>query len=414
MSGGNSLKRIAIVVPALDGGGGVPAVARFVKDTALNSGRFSVQMVSLCMSSNDETSVDLRRPVSWLRGVSCRQGVWQGLPFTHVGAFLVEFEFQRYQCRPALSNLLKDCDLIQVICGSPAWANTVIGLGKPVALQVATRAKVERRMRDAAPSSAASWWRKTMTEITDRMDDRALRRVDAVQVENPWMLKYVREINGDRPVDLRYAPPGIDTIRFQPLSKRNFWVDPYILCVGRLDDPRKNVGLLLEAYACLAISNRMTTRLVLAGSSPPRESFWQRANELGIADHICYVAQPSQDELIHLYQNASVFALSSDEEGLGVVILEAMACAIPVVSTRSGGPDGIISDGEDGFLVPVNEAVAMANRIEVLLNDPQTNIKMGEKARLTIEQRYDERITGAVFIEIWNRLLKVSSPSQNL
>jgi glycosyltransferase involved in cell wall biosynthesis len=47
-----------------------------------------------------------------------------------------------------------------------------------------------------------------------------------------------------------------------------------------------------------------------------------------------------------------VFALSSDEEGLGIVILEAMACAIPVVATKCGGPDGIITDGKDGYLIP--------------------------------------------------------------
>lgn len=412
MPGGEALKRVAIVVSALDGGGGVPAVARFIKDAALSSGRFTVQMISLCMSSRDETSVELRRPASWRQGVGYRQGVWEGLSFTHVGAVLGEFEFQRYRRRCALSNVLKDCDLIQVVSGSPAWANAVVGLGKPVALQVATRAKIERRMRDEAPHSPVHWWRKVMTEITDRMDDRALRRVDAIQVENPWMLEYARQINGHRPVDLRYAPPGVDAKRFRPLPTRNLDGDPYILCVGRLDDPRKNVGLLLETYARLPTSIRTATRLVLAGSSPPTESFWQRANEWGLADQICYVARPSQEELIALYQNASVFALPSDEEGLGIVILEAMACAIPVVSTRSGGPDGIIKDDDDGFLTPLNDAEAMANRIETLLNDPQRNIAMGDKARITIESRYDERVTGAVFLEMWDRLLSTSSSSR--
>jgi D-inositol-3-phosphate glycosyltransferase len=150
----------------------------------------------------------------------------------------------------------------------------------------------------------------------------------------------------------------------------------------------------------------------LAGSSPPPESFWQRANKWGLADQIRYVARPSQEELIALYQNASIFALPSDEEGLGIVILEAMACAIPVVSTRSGGPDGIIKDDDDGFLTPLNDAEAMANRIETLLNDPQRNIAMGDKARITVESRYDEQVTGAVFLEVWDRLLSTSSSSR--
>ena len=111
------------------------------------------------------------------------------------------------------------------------------------------------------------------------------------------------------------------------------------------------------------------------------------ADSFGVRDRVQYVASPSRQELIGLYQAASVFALPSDEEGLGMVILEAMACAVPVVSTRSGGPDGIITDGEDGFLVPLDDAAAMAGRLQTLLENPSLNIAMGRKARATIEAR---------------------------
>ena len=125
---------------------------------------------------------------------------------------------------------------------------------------------------------------------------------------------------------------------------------------------------------------------------------------LGVRDRVEYVASPSREELVRLYQEASVFALPSDEEGLGMVILEATSCAVPVVSTRSGGPDGIITDGEDGFLVPLDDAAAMAGRLQSLLENPSLNIAMGSKARATIEARHDERVAGAVFVEMWDRL----------
>ena len=132
--------------------------------------------------------------------------------------------------------------------------------------------------------------------------------------------------------------------------------------------------------------------------------FLAKANSLGVRDRVEYVASPSREELVRLYQEASVFALPSDEEGLGMVILEATSCAVPVVSTRSGGPDGIITDGEDGFLVPLDDAAAMAGRLQSLLENPSLNIAMGSKARATIEARHDERVAGAVFVEMWNRL----------
>ena len=100
-----------------------------------------------------------------------------------------------------------------------------------------------------------------------------------------------------------------------------------------------------------------------------------------------------------------MFALPSDEEGLGVVLLEAMACGIPVISTRSGGPDGVITDGEDGYLVLLDDAAALADRIAKLYLDEALNRVMGRRARVTIEQRYAEEVAGKVFLDIWDRLL---------
>ena len=77
-----------------------------------------------------------------------------------------------------------------------------------------------------------------------------------------------------------------------------------------------------------------------------------------------------------------------------------------MVSTRSGGPDGIITDGEDGFLVPLDDAAAMAGRLQTLLEKPSLNIAMGNMARKTIEASYDERVAGAVFVEMWDELLR--------
>ena len=99
-----------------------------------------------------------------------------------------------------------------------------------------------------------------------------------------------------------------------------------------------------------------------------------------------------------------MFALTSDEEGLGLVLLEAMACGIPVVSTRSGGPDDIITDGQDGYLLPLDDALGISLRLRQLLQNEQKNAQMGENARRTIETRYDERIAGDTFLDMWDRL----------
>lgn len=407
-----SLKRrrheLGLVVPSFDQGGGVPTVAMFIRRIALASGRYDVRVVSLASARNDQQSLRLLAPTSWRKQPSQQSRSWCGIDFEHVGARMSEFEFQRYRPRRVLGDALAKCDLIQVVCGVPAWANGVLGLGKPVALQVATRTVVERLQRDAKPRGVAGWWRKRMTSITDRMDDAALRQVNAIQVENPWMLEYARDVCAARDIDIRYAPPGIDANRYVPLPAAARMSDPYILCVGRLDDPRKNVGLLLDAYAHLPAALRAQVRLVMAGAGTPPTQFWDQAESLGVRTRITHVAKPDADALRSLYQHASVLALPSDEEGFGMVVIEAMACGVPVVATRCGGPDGIISDGDDGFLVPRNEAAALSERLQRLLQDPQMNEAMGASARATIIRRYDERVAGTAFLDIWDRLMQRS------
>jgi glycosyltransferase involved in cell wall biosynthesis len=402
---------LGLIVPSIEQVGGVHAVARFVKDVVLSSGRYDLRLISLATSAYDESSVEISQPISWGRGVTTRLGQWQGLPFVHVGAVIGELEFQRYRPRKILADAVSDCDILQVVSGSPATAYAVCGLGKPVSVQCATRARVERRRRDANPIGLAGWWRKAMTEITDRMDDRALRVVDAIQVMNPWMYKYARQLNEGREVDLRYAPPGVDARSFCPATERNLDQDPYILCVGRLDDPRKNIGLLLEAYALMPEHVRNRVRLVLAGISGPPIGFWQRALVLGLRDQITFIHHPSPDKLVALYQQASMFALPSDEEGLGVVLLEAMACGLAVVSTRSGGPDSLITDSEDGYLVPLDDPATLADRMARLYLDKKLNRDMGQRARATIEQRYTDEIAGQAFLDVWDRLLHKAGKS---
>jgi glycosyltransferase involved in cell wall biosynthesis len=398
--------KLGLVVPSLEQGGGVPSVAEFVCKVAERSKRFDVRLISLATAMVDDVGLALSRPATWLRGNSVAQGIWRGRPYTRIGAFASELEFQRYKPRRLLVSALADCDVIQVVCGSPAWANAVVALGKPVAIQVATRAKVERRCRDANPNGLGGWWRKGMTVITDRLDDRALRLVDAIQVENFWMLDYARELNrGRSDVDIRYAPPGVDAKLFFPVNSRSTAVKPYILCVGRMDDPRKNISLLLEAFSRLP-AELAQVELVTAGSGCPPADYWALVERLGLGDRVRHIHRPETDELVSLYQHATVFALSSDEEGLGVVILEAMACGVPVVATRCGGPDGIITEGRDGFLVPLDDAALMAERFALLCADDRLNEEMGCSARATIERRFSDDVAGQAFVDVWDRLLE--------
>jgi glycosyltransferase involved in cell wall biosynthesis len=244
-----------------------------------------------------------------------------------------------------------------------------------------------------------------MTYFTDRLERKALSMVDAIQVMNPWMLDYARQVNAERSTLIRYAPPGVDAELFRPTLNRDLRRDAYVLTVGRLDDPRKNIELVLNAYASLPDELQRSTRLVLAGSADPGSTFWKRVKDLMLGQRVEFIRSPDRETLVRLYQSAAVFALGSDEEGFGMVILEAMACGVPVVSTRSGGPQGIIADGHDGFLVPLADPNAMGDRLACLLSDEALNRRMGEAARETVMQKYEAGVAGDAFLRVYDELL---------
>ena len=406
---------IALVVPALAEGGGVPAVADFIARGIEHSGAYDLRCFSLATSSKDRNSTRLRDPRSW-RNVQSSAGDWCGRPYTHVGAWMAEFEFMRYRPRKALRAALAGCDLIQVVGGSPACALAVCGLGVPVSLQCATLAKVERMRMMSTGTPPLRVWRHLMTGVIHRLDHKALTLVDAVQVENSWMERLVRSLRSDADHAVMFAPPGVDTDAFRPKGSRALGATGYVLCVGRLDDPRKNMTLLLESYARLTSSLASPPQLILAGASGPGIHFWSRAALLGVRERVRYIARPSRTELIALYQGAACFALSSAEEGFGMVLIEAMACGVPVVATRCGGPEGIVTDGEDGFLVPLDDAEAMADWLRRLLTDGELNHRMGLSARATVEQRFNETVTAQAFLDTYADLLfrRTSAASPNM
>ena len=127
---------------------------------------------------------------------------------------------------------------------------------------------------------------------------------------------------------------------------------------------QKNHKLLLNAFARINLPN---SRLMFVGDGKERESLLSTANELGINEKIIltgFCLDPTP-----FYKTADLFVLSSDYEGFGNVIIEALACGIPVVSTDCpSGPAEILDNGRFGLLVPTKDVSALANAIKVQLN----------------------------------------------
>ena len=392
--------RIAVVAPGLQYGGGVPTVALFLYRLLESTGRYEPSLVSLAMAARDPFSVRLLAPSSWRRGVQVATGTWSGLSVTHVGALLSEFEFQRFCPRRALTEFLQSFDLIQVVAGTPAMGKTVARMQVPTCLFVATTIRRERASLLAETSGVRDLWLRVMTGINALSERRALRLVDHVFALSEYTRSQLSPMVPGGKLSLGW--PGIDTDLYHPAAKSPD--DGYILSVGRHSDPRKNVQLLLQAYGRLRQRLPNAPRLLLVGDRPcPAD--WALAFQWGIADHIDVRVKATPEALPSLYRQASVFVLPSNEEGLGIVILEAMASGLPVVSTRCGGPETCVVEGETGYLTPVGDAEALAHRMQMLLEDRALGQRMGKAGRMLVESRFSIEAAGRPFLEVYDRLL---------
>ncbi len=155
-----------------------------------------------------------------------------------------------------------------------------------------------------------------------------------------------------------------------------------VLFLGRLGH-RKGSYDLLEAAARI-IARRPDMHLLLGGDGELAQ-VRARATELGLADHVELLGWVRGEDKARLLAAATVYLLPSYNEGLPVSVLEAMAAALPIVTTPVGGIPEAVTDGVEGFLVAPGDIGALADRLDQLLGDVQLRRRMGEAARHKVE-----------------------------
>ena len=176
-----------------------------------------------------------------------------------------------------------------------------------------------------------------------------------------------------------------------------------------MDDARKNVRLLLTAYYYRRLARPDAPSLLLAGQSDLSAADREYVNSLGLTNYVETRVNVSREQLRLLYQGATAFVLSSNEEGLGVVILEAMACGLPVVSTDCGGPSTAVIDGVTGELTRVGDAQALAAALQRRLEQPEVGQQMGQAGRRRVEQHFSLEAVGRIYLQTYDEILDALS-----
>jgi colanic acid/amylovoran biosynthesis glycosyltransferase len=201
---------------------------------------------------------------------------------------------------------------------------------------------------------------------------------------------------------------GVDTVKFSPLSQKAD--ERYILCVGRHTE-KKGIDTLLRAFARIAAKHPDVT-LLQVGQGSLTAKLQTLTKQLGLDRRVRFLGAQPHEKVLQLMQQAEIFALpsqiakSGECEGLPIVILEASACGVPVVSTyHSGIPEAVI-DGETGFLVSEKDEQSLADKLDIVLSDRNLGKKMGHQGRELINERFDIRKQTAKLEGIYDSLIQ--------
>lgn len=248
----------------------------------------------------------------------------------------------------------------------------------------------------------AKFWMRSLVEKLRRLDQLVVL-TDKSKASWPE-LSNVTVIPD--PITILREKGIVNNEKFAVAGKRGDGVNR-VVTIGRYAY-QKGYDLLLQAWAELSrireLENGEEWTLDIYGQGDQTD-YRQLMAELGIDSNRCHLNGPVED-VVKAYQESSIFVLSSRFEGFGMVLVEAMACGLPVVSFDCpAGPDEIITDGVDGLLVPSGDVHALAEKLMVLMSDDNLRKRLGQQARQTA-QRYEMTTIANQWIALFEKVIK--------
>jgi N-acetyl-alpha-D-glucosaminyl L-malate synthase BshA len=214
-----------------------------------------------------------------------------------------------------------------------------------------------------------------ISAVSNYLRDETVRQFD-VEKESIAVIHNFIDLNRFRPNPNKRARESVTPCRerLAPHGERILMHASNFRAVKRVED-------ILAVFA--KVQRQIPARLVLLGDGPERMKMEHDVRSLGLQGQVDFLGK--QDEVERFLPSADVFLMPSENESFGLAALEAMACGVPVISSRSGGLPELVEDGVSGFLDPVGDVEAMAQHTLQLLEDDDVLCHFSKAARLRAE-----------------------------
>ena len=167
------------------------------------------------------------------------------------------------------------------------------------------------------------------------------------------------------------------------------------------DVPMKGLSYLLHAIA--AVARNRTVKLVVVGTEPQNGTVARLISELGLGSVITFTGRISHEEYVQYYARASMAVVPSVYEGFGLPAGEAMACAVPVISTTGGALPEVVADA--GLLVPPADYLSLATAIVTLLDNPEYASLLGRRGYERVLRHFTWRAAAEKTVGVYRKII---------
>lgn len=194
---------------------------------------------------------------------------------------------------------------------------------------------------------------------------------------------------------------GVDTEEFFPDADKRNSEQFTIICVSRVT-PRKGIRFLIQAFKILS-GRYDNARLIIVGDGNEKQSLEDLVQGLDLREKVEFAGVIAHENVFEYYRRANIFVLPSLNEGMSNVMLEALACGLPVVATNTGGTKELLTDGVNGLVVKMKDPDDLAEKIEKIILDSDLEKSMSLESRKLAEKLSWENVSNQ-YIDLYREM----------
>ncbi|NRA45716.1 MAG: glycosyltransferase family 4 protein [Oligoflexales bacterium] len=351
--------------------------------------QISSQSYDTTIAYRTDTRLAKNRFINWLkrlflstyehrvfRGMRC-VGVVSGLGIHHSLSYV--------DTNKNWSNLLDNYESYFCVGGSAHSALPLLKNNKSYSIWIATPYLDDRIDRKGRLKGLRKIIEILFSYLAINQEKRVLRNARKILALSRYTKQKIHtyySIPLDR-IEVVPFPINIDV--FRPNFAKRDNNSKRLIFTGRINDPRKNTPMLLKSFSSI-LKSLPNTYLTIIGELPSAR-IKKLASDLNITRNIEFIDRLDREELVNYYQSSHLFLLPSNQEGLCISALEALACGLPVISTKCGGPEEFVTK-KNGKLVEINNDSQFAKSVIEIVSNDKLLTDMSLESRSLAEQKY--------------------------